>query len=87
MARVKRRVVLVEWLDPCSASGWRTEKAELAPAVCVSAGLEMQRSRKGMVIAQSISNTGQHAEPLSLPRAVIRKVRHLAWVEEPEEDE
>ena len=72
------KLVLVEWVDSASCSGWhRLDSGLDGVCACVSAGLLCSENEKQIVITYGKSDTGNIAETISIPRSCIKRMRQL----------
>lgn len=78
-----RQAVEVTWLDSCVDSGWHASDAAFvraAPSLCSSVGWLLERSKTQLVLAQSRTSSDegeQYADVLTIPAAVVKRVRRL----------
>lgn len=69
-------LVEVEWLDSATMRGWRPNEqfAHLQPLNCRSAGYLAHFDSRRLVLLQSQSAEGDHAEALVIPRVNVKEV-------------
>ena len=72
------RMVLVEWVDSSSVTGWHTPSPSYnIQANCISVGVLLYDNEDRISIAQSKSDSGNWAEVISIPKCSIKRVRTL----------
>lgn len=72
------KIVLVEWVDSASYSGWHRISPETAGIItCISVGLLCQEDKEQLTLVQSRNDFGNYAEFLSIPKCCIKRVRYL----------
>ncbi len=72
------KLVLVEWVDSASCSGWHRLSLESdCICSCVAAGLLCHEDEKQGVITYSKSDSGNIAETISIPKSCIKRIRQL----------
>ena len=73
------RLVLVEWVDAISNSGWHSPKKELCEvSSCVTVGFLLYDEEDIITIAQNINITsGNIGDTISIPKGCVKRVRTL----------
>ncbi len=72
------KLVLVEWVDSASCSGWHRLNSEIdCISECIAVGLLCHEDEKQVVITYSRSDTGNIAETLTIPKCSIKRMRQL----------
>ena len=75
------KLVLVEWVDSASCSGWhRIDPETDCVCNCIATGLLCSEDEKQIVITYSRSDSGSVAETLSIPKCSIKRMRQLRVV-------
>ena len=74
------RLVLVEWVDPCSTSNplWQTKEdiANLCPVSCVTVGIVLEESEADIRVALS-TNPEMYSQAITIPKSCIKRIRKL----------
>ncbi len=74
-------IVMVEWVDSSSDSGWRKKEDALQDdchAKCCTAGIVLKEDKDAVTITHSYSlTTGQINATISIPRCAITRIRRL----------
>ena len=77
---MKRKMVLVTWVDSINGSGWcsvKTYKRQKASA-CYTAGFMLKRSKKAITVIQSLDPDNDNGcAAITIPTGCILKVEEL----------
>lgn len=73
------QLVEVDWIDSATLKGWRRNEQfrELQPLNCRSAGYLAHYDSRRLVLLQSQSEEGEHAEAVVIPRVNVKEVRYM----------
>ena len=75
----KPKAAYVEWIDSCSNRGWGMfNKDEDRPIVIRSVGI-LVYNRDHVTLSTSIDPQGKIADPLSIPRCAIRRIKRIKY--------
>lgn len=76
---MKKRLVLIEWLDSQRTDGWHTDKPATKPLRCLSAGWLMYDGKEAKTIAAHISDeeSPQRSGEMTIPARAILSIRDL----------
>lgn len=88
LERRRYPLVEIEWEDARFFEGWSTVEGDAAAARtarCRSWGVLVKKSEEHLTIAQTISTEGMKADLLTLPISMVRRIKVLKDVEDPEE--
>ena len=73
------KLVLVEWIDPCSfATGW-TERGnfeEATPVKCITVGIALRETKKEIIVSLNL-NERNYSNAMVIPKENIRRIRKL----------
>ncbi len=70
------KIVLVEWADSTSSSGWDTN-FDLELSNCTTVGQLVVKDKEKIVVVQSISD-GAHCDGrFAIPRSCIKSIKEL----------
>lgn len=75
----KPKLVLIEWEDAAHEFGWLDEfpADNPAPHICHTVGWLMVKTRKHVVVAQTISGEDALAQTLQIPMGMVHSIRQL----------
>ena len=73
------KIVEVEWEDSCTEGGWQRKgiAKEHTVSKCKTAGYLLSKNKERVVISQSMSDTGNVAEQIAIPRKCINSIKEL----------
>ncbi len=71
------RLVLVEWVDSASCSGWHSLGKDDCISNCISVGVLCQESDKQVILALNKSDSGYVGDTMSIPKVSIKRIRYL----------
>lgn len=79
MSIPKHRLIRVEWDDAATTGNWRnpSEMGREERLQCQSVGHVVRSNKQEVVLALSISESGNMSDTIAIPRGCIRKVRRL----------
>jgi hypothetical protein len=73
------KIMMVEWLDSMSESGWNNlsylKKNE--PIKCVTIGILLEDSDSHLTVVQSVSDLGKAGESMTIPKCCVKRMRQL----------
>lgn len=74
------KLVLVEWEDALHEFGWLDEflKADPDHVICQTVGWLMVKTKKHIVVAQTISGDDSRAQTLQIPMGMVHSIKPLA---------
>jgi hypothetical protein len=75
----KPKLVLIEWEDAAHEFGWLDEfpADNPAPHICHTVGWMMVKTRKHVVVAQTISGEDALAQTLQIPMGMVNSITPL----------
>jgi hypothetical protein len=77
---MKRKLVLVTWIDTAFEPGWKTSYSTPPTySVCKTAGYLIEKSKKKVVISMNINEDGGYGECMIFPRGNVKKIEVLTW--------
>jgi len=72
------KLVLVEWEDSSSYSGWHRIHPDCdCVANCISVGVLCSEDKKQVVLALSKSDSGNYGDTMAIPKSCIKRIRYL----------
>ena len=73
------KLVLVEWIDSCSQSGWHPlDISYEGLSACISIGIKIFETDEYVTVAPSGSRTTRRfCDTISIPKACIKRIRYL----------
>ena len=74
----KGDVVVVEWFDICSRTGWHDIQEARSDYNVTSVGYLLESDKEAVVITQSVAEQIKCAESLTIHRVNIKKIRKIA---------
>lgn len=74
----KGDIVVVDWFDICSRTGWHDLQDARSDYNVTSVGYLLESDKEAVVIAQSVAEQVRCAESLTIPRVNIKKVKKIA---------
>lgn len=81
MTSVKRKIVIVDWVDSCSFSrqAWRDveESRRLTPSAVQSVGFLVHQDKSHLVITGSLDKSENANGCHTIPRGCITRIRRL----------
>lgn len=79
MAKAKRKLVLIEWLDSHRTEGWHVDDPATEPILCRSVGWLLHDGKGAKTIAGHITDQEppQRCGEMTIPACCIRKMRTL----------
>lgn len=72
----QRTIVEVMWNDACCEQGWGADPEGTAYKVC-SVGILTNVTKEAISMALQVSETGNHASVLTIPRGMVESVRKV----------
>ena len=70
------KVVMVEWVDSTSESGW-THDHDLDLSICKTVGFLVKKTKDKIVLIQSISDNDNVDNKFAVPRVCIKSIKEL----------
>lgn len=74
------KLVEVEWVDSCTAGGWRSRASYLeeGPTICRTIGYLLHKDKQKIVVIQTqSSSTGHVSDSMAIPVVAVKKMRVL----------
>lgn len=70
------KLVLVEWVDSTSSTGWENDP-DLELSICKTVGYLTRKTKEKVVLAQSISDNNNVDNKFAIPRGCIQSIKEL----------
>lgn len=80
------RRVQVRWLDSFAAYGWQ-DMAAISPSRIITVGILVDDNSERMVIAGSVSDSGNYHGLVAIPKPCIEEVETIGDIPVPDLDE
>ena len=73
------KVIKVDWVDSCTASGWRDRGNLITrhPSHCVSCGIQVRTEKGSIGVTHSISDFDDATDTIIIPRKAIQKIEKI----------
>ena len=73
------KLVLVEWEDALHEFGWLDEMPSKSPddVMCYTVGWQMVKTKKHIIVAQTISGDDGIAQTLQIPMGMVHSIKPL----------
>ena len=77
---MKKRLVLIEWLDSHRSDGWHTDDPATKPVHCRSVGWLVYDGKDAKTVAPHMTNenTPQRCGEMTIPTVAILRIKELA---------
>ncbi len=78
MAKVRRKLVEVRWIDSTFHTGWRKADRPLPElTICRTVGYMVSDGKKTVVVSMNSEKDGDYSETMVIPRSCVRSVRRV----------
>lgn len=79
---MKRKLVIIHWLDASGTGGWRPISAvDNEPCPIVTVGMVLLKDEKAITVAQSVDDKNDMADhTVTIPLEYIVRTKQLGWV-------
>ncbi len=80
MIELAKKPVYVEWVDSQSRHGWQEPNLSLHDdMLCVTLGFLVWESTAAISITDTIAETGQAHDVITIPKCSITLIQEIAW--------